>query len=79
LDLLRDPNHLWSSYGLRSLSASHPEFGHGENYWKGPIWVQMNYLALGALHKVYFYLSVDEVAQTSILIDIRFATWPIPG
>ncbi|KAF8892637.1 glycoside hydrolase family 63 protein [Infundibulicybe gibba] len=53
LDLLRDPNHLWSPYGLRSLSASHPEFGQGENYWKGPIWVQMNYLALSALHKQY--------------------------
>lgn len=52
LDLLHDPNHLWSPYGLRSLSASHPEFGQGENYWKGPIWVQMNYLALEALHKV---------------------------
>ncbi|TFK42937.1 glycoside hydrolase [Crucibulum laeve] len=53
LDLLRDPNHLWSPYGLRSLSAAHPDFGQGENYWKGPIWVQMNYLALGALHKTY--------------------------
>ncbi|KAI0303387.1 glycoside hydrolase, partial [Multifurca ochricompacta] len=52
LDLLRDPAHLWSPYGLRSLSASHPEFGTGENYWKGPIWVQMNYLALQALHQV---------------------------
>jgi len=53
LDLIRDPHHLWSPYGLRSLSASHPEFGQGENYWKGPIWVQMNYLALSALHKTY--------------------------
>ncbi|KAI0060895.1 glycoside hydrolase [Artomyces pyxidatus] len=53
LDLLRDPAHLWSRYGLRSLSASHPEFGQGENYWKGPIWVQMNYLALRALHTKY--------------------------
>ncbi|KAF8631416.1 hypothetical protein AX17_005094 [Amanita inopinata Kibby_2008] len=52
LDLIRDPHHLWSPYGIRSLSASHPEFGQGENYWKGPIWVQMNYLALSALHKV---------------------------
>ena len=52
LDLLRDPEHLWSPYGLRSLSASHPEFGQGENYWKGPIWVQMNYLALRSLHTV---------------------------
>ncbi|THH15032.1 hypothetical protein EW146_g5398 [Bondarzewia mesenterica] len=53
LDLLRDPEHLWSPFGLRSLSASHPEFGQGENYWKGPIWVQMNYLVLQALHKTY--------------------------
>ncbi|KAF6764909.1 glycoside hydrolase [Ephemerocybe angulata] len=53
LDLMRDPEHLWSPYGLRSLSASHPEFGKGENYWKGPIWIQMNYLALSALHKTY--------------------------
>ncbi|KAH8107152.1 glycoside hydrolase [Cristinia sonorae] len=53
LDLLRDPEHLWSPYGLRSLSASHPLFGQGENYWKGPIWIQMNYLALGALYKTY--------------------------
>ncbi|RDX48402.1 glycoside hydrolase family 63 protein [Lentinus brumalis] len=53
LDLLRDPEHLWSPYGLRSLSASHPDFGQGENYWKGPIWIQMNYLALSALYKTY--------------------------
>ncbi|EPQ58475.1 glycoside hydrolase [Gloeophyllum trabeum ATCC 11539] len=53
LDLVRDPKHLWSPYGLRSLSASHPEFGQGENYWKGPIWIQMNYLALRALHQTY--------------------------
>ncbi|KAF8270316.1 glycoside hydrolase [Lactarius quietus] len=53
LDLLRDPQHLWSPYGLRSLSASHPDFGTGENYWRGPIWIQMNYLALQALHETY--------------------------
>ncbi|PPQ81232.1 hypothetical protein CVT25_015756 [Psilocybe cyanescens] len=53
LDILSDPDHLWSPYGIRSLSASHPEFGKGENYWKGPIWIQMNYLALRALHKTY--------------------------
>lgn len=53
LELIRDPHHLWSPYGVRSLSVSHPEFGQGENYWKGPIWIQMNYLALSALHKVF--------------------------
>ncbi|KAG8961017.1 Processing alpha glucosidase I [Tulasnella sp. 419] len=53
LDLVRDPKHLWSAYGIRSLSASHPLFGKGENYWRGPIWIQMNYLALRALHNTY--------------------------
>jgi mannosyl-oligosaccharide glucosidase len=53
LDLLRDPAHLWSPYGLRSLSASHPEFGKGEDYWKGAIWIHMNYMALSALHEKY--------------------------
>jgi hypothetical protein len=54
LDLLEDNQHLWSDFGLRSLSASHPEYGQGENYWKGPIWIQMNYMVLQALHKVTF-------------------------
>ncbi|GAA5835928.1 hypothetical protein JCM5353_003090 [Sporobolomyces roseus] len=53
LALLRDPEQLWSSFGIRSLSKSHPLFGKGEDYWRGPIWIQMNYLALGALYNKY--------------------------
>lgn len=53
LDLIRDPQHLWSPYGLRSLSISDSYFGQGENYWKGPIWIQMNWLALKALSDRY--------------------------
>ncbi|KAG8897713.1 Processing alpha glucosidase I [Tulasnella sp. 403] len=53
LEMIRDPQILWSPWGIRSLSASHPQFGAGENYWKGPIWIQMNYLALKALWDVY--------------------------
>lgn len=53
LDLVRDPEQLWSPYGLRSLSLKDPYFGQGENYWRGPIWIQMNYLALSSLSKIY--------------------------
>ena len=53
LDLVRSPDHLWSPYGLRSLSISDELFGQGENYWKGPIWIQMNWLALKALSDKY--------------------------
>jgi mannosyl-oligosaccharide glucosidase len=52
-DMIHSPEHLWSPFGIRSLSASHPLFGEGENYWRGPIWIQMNYLALSSLKKVY--------------------------
>ncbi|KAL9936545.1 hypothetical protein V8E36_004613 [Tilletia maclaganii] len=53
LDLLSDPEHLWSEYGIRSLSVQDRFFGKGENYWRGPIWMPMQYLALGALKTKY--------------------------
>ncbi|KAL6047513.1 Processing alpha glucosidase I [Balamuthia mandrillaris] len=53
LEALHDPQHLWSEFGLRSLSLSDELFGDGENYWKGPIWLNINYLALRVLHGRY--------------------------
>ena len=49
---MSDPSHLWSNYGLRSLSKSDEFYSQGENYWRGPIWINMNYLALSSLYKV---------------------------
>ncbi|KAK6349811.1 Processing alpha glucosidase I [Orbilia brochopaga] len=46
LDIVGDPEQLWSPYGLRSLSRQDEFYSKGENYWRGPIWVNMNYLAL---------------------------------
>lgn len=57
LELLRDESQLWSPFGIRSLSKAHPLFGQGENYWRGPIWIQMNYLALAALNNVRSHLT----------------------
>ncbi|GJJ12478.1 hypothetical protein Clacol_006720 [Clathrus columnatus] len=53
LDMLSSPDHLWSNYGIRSLSAAHPSFGKDENYWRGPIWIPMNYMVLRSLHTIY--------------------------
>lgn len=50
LSLIGDPDHLWSPYGIRSLSMSDPLYGTDENYWRSPIWVNINYLILKALH-----------------------------
>lgn len=46
LDLLGDEEELWSQFGIRSLSKKDEFYGTGENYWRGPIWMNMNYLAL---------------------------------
>lgn len=50
LSLLSDPAHLWSPYGIRSLSRQDPLYATDENYWRSPIWINMNYLILRALH-----------------------------
>ncbi|PVH93879.1 glycoside hydrolase family 63 protein [Periconia macrospinosa] len=49
LDLIRDPKHLWTDYGVRSLSPESPAYGTLENYWRGPIWMNINYLIIERL------------------------------
>jgi hypothetical protein len=74
---MRDPKHLWSPYGLRSLSASHPLFGQGENYWRGPIWVHMNYMALSSLYKVRLSFSLACRDPQSVFLDLCGGTWAL--
>jgi mannosyl-oligosaccharide glucosidase len=49
LAFIRDPSHIWSEYGLRSMSKADSLYGGGENYWRGPIWINFNYLSLARL------------------------------
>jgi len=53
LKLLNDSEELWSDYGICSLSKSDLNFGTGENYWRGPIWININYLILASLQNNY--------------------------
>lgn len=57
---LRDPTLLWSDFGVRSLSKSDTFFGTAENYWRGPIWINMNFMILDGLS---YYSSVSERAK----------------
>lgn len=46
LDLISDPSELWSEYGIRSLSQKDEFYGTGENYWRSPVWMNMNYMVV---------------------------------
>ncbi|KAH0846305.1 putative mannosyl-oligosaccharide glucosidase [Fonsecaea pedrosoi] len=52
LDLISSPSELWSPHGIRSLSKSDTFYGTDENYWRSPVWVNMNYLILRSLLNV---------------------------
>lgn len=50
LDLIGNPEELWSDYGIRSLSKKDEFYGTDENYWRSPIWVNINYLVVKNLY-----------------------------
>ncbi|KAF4535015.1 Glucosidase i [Lasiodiplodia theobromae] len=49
LDLIADDARLWSPHGIRSLSRQDPFYGTDENYWRGPVWININYLVVARL------------------------------
>lgn len=50
LDLIRNPDELWSNFGIRSLSMADEFYGTDENYWRSPVWINMNYMILKNLY-----------------------------
>ncbi|KAJ2161219.1 Processing alpha glucosidase I [Coemansia sp. RSA 552] len=65
LDMMEDPDQLWSDFGLRSLSKSDQFYGKGEDYWRGPVWLNINYLALSSLHRNYISVAGPHQEQAA--------------
>ena len=55
---LSNKNEFLSEYGIRSLVRNDLLYRTGDDYWRGKIWIQINYLALRGLKK-YFWDNDD--------------------
>lgn len=57
LDSIEDPNKLYTPFGLRSLSKESSLYNkknteHDAPYWRGPIWININFLVVRALYNL---------------------------
>ena len=66
LDLIADREELWSNHGIRSLSQKDELYGTDENYWRSPVWMNINYLVVKNL-LVSFPTPTSPDSTTSIL------------
>ncbi|KAK8091010.1 glycoside hydrolase [Apiospora phragmitis] len=71
LDLLSDPNKLWSPHGLCSLSLADEFYGKGEDYWRGVVWMNMNVLAVQQLHALAVADSPSQDRAARIGAELR--------
>ena len=65
---LGDKNEFLSDYGIRSLVKNDLLYRTGDDYWRGKIWIQINYLVLRGLKK-YF---MDNKEIKNIYDDVRY-------
>jgi glycogen debranching enzyme len=48
---LTDPGEFWGEYTLPSVALNDPHYDPG-TMWRGPVWVNINYFFIEALHQV---------------------------
>ncbi|XP_059577183.1 mannosyl-oligosaccharide glucosidase isoform X2 [Alligator mississippiensis] len=73
---LRNEAKLWTPFGLRSLAPTSPLYmqrntEHDAPYWRGPIWVNINYLALRALHHYAGLPGPQQARAAQIYHELR--------
>jgi alpha,alpha-trehalase len=75
LRYLLNPDHLWTSYGLRSLSKQDAHYNNinmikPHSNWQGPIWVVANYMYIMGLMN-YNFEDAARKAATNLLLTLQ--------
>ncbi|KAK7571777.1 hypothetical protein V9T40_014249 [Parthenolecanium corni] len=76
LTKIRDPQLLWTEFGLRSLSKSSPLYMKPNTeddppYWRGSVWINMNYLIVRALKHYSTVLGPYSKKAESLYHELR--------
>lgn len=65
IKLVADPEELWTDFGLRSISKSSEFYRTGENYWRSPIWININYLVVESM--AHYHEASAEYASPELM------------
>ncbi|KAH3664352.1 hypothetical protein WICMUC_005737 [Wickerhamomyces mucosus] len=89
IELLSDPEELYTNYGIRSLSKANEFYKTGEDYWRSPIWYPINYLILESLQyygqsfkedEKLYQLANQTYSQTRLnLVNNAYKQWKKTG
>ncbi|MEX1007158.1 MAG: trehalase family glycosidase [Acidimicrobiia bacterium] len=66
---LREPSGFWPRYPVPSVPTDAPEFRE-EAYWKGPTWININWMIVDALDRFNEHALAEELRQRTLdLVD----------
>lgn len=84
--LIGDESELFSPHGLRSLSKKSTLYGTAENYWRSPVWININYLAVVQLHRLATAAGPFQAEAATLynqlrrnIVDTVYASWAETG
>jgi hypothetical protein len=67
---LFDPDHFWTAYPLATVSRQDPAFDP-EQMWRGPVWVNINYLFVEALKRSGYPDQAAELRRKTLDMIIQ--------
>jgi len=76
LNQMKDEKLLWTPFGLRSLSKSSPLYQkhnteHDPPYWRGAVWMNINYMAVRALYHYSLTAGPHQQLAASLHRELR--------